>query len=334
MMQTLCSFGMLVQLQQSKPKPAQREHQRPVSAQSSFHNERINMSEGAAYRSNLQHGLTAAQAYQSNSSTQHNTGFNGEATFDPRTTLPSSHGSFYTPSASINGGYMGGWPSSDAALMPPPSRSSDMSDFPPHVSAQSSLASVLPPRRELPSGFPRPSSMPTAPTARSRPSSSTSDLPALPKPKVLEAWAGRPTTRSRQEGSATARSEGNGSVMSSSTLRSEALPQTAYAGHPDRPLSSSRPLAPRSINSTSRISSGEDADADYEIVDKHGAFLSKPETRPKSTDQAVLAEYAAQSSEDRLNILNALMCGSVVDENFVKLCEDVDKCWRRIGLGI
>ena len=59
--------------------------------------------------------------------------------------------------------------------------------------------------------------------------------------------------------------------------------------------------------------------------------LPAPEPRPKPNSD--LADYAAQSEEDRLAILDTMICECLEDQNFVKLVEDVDKSWKRIGLG-
>ena len=59
--------------------------------------------------------------------------------------------------------------------------------------------------------------------------------------------------------------------------------------------------------------------------------LPAPEPRPKPNSD--LADYAAQPEEDRLAILDTMICECLEDQNFVKLVEDVDKSWKRIGLG-
>ncbi|KAL8704507.1 MAG: hypothetical protein Q9201_002316 [Fulgogasparrea decipioides] len=60
----------------------------------------------------------------------------------------------------------------------------------------------------------------------------------------------------------------------------------------------------------------------------------KPVAQPTlSADKDQLAAYAAQSEEERLKVLDNMICEYLDDENFVKLVEDVDKTWRRIGLG-
>lgn len=54
---------------------------------------------------------------------------------------------------------------------------------------------------------------------------------------------------------------------------------------------------------------------------------------PSSTEKEQLAAFAAQPEEDRLKVLDGMICEYLEDENFVKLVEDVQMTWRRIGLG-
>lgn len=63
--------------------------------------------------------------------------------------------------------------------------------------------------------------------------------------------------------------------------------------------------------------------------------LLRPKTlfKPTSTNKDQLAAYAAQPEDERLVALDSMICDYLDDENFVKLVEDMDKTWRRIGLG-
>lgn len=47
-----------------------------------------------------------------------------------------------------------------------------------------------------------------------------------------------------------------------------------------------------------------------------------------------LAAYVAQPQEERMAIIDDMICECLGDDNFVKLLEDVDQSWRRIGLGM
>lgn len=297
--------------------------------------------------------------------------------------------------------------SSDAALMPPPSRSSATAEgfysseqpcslphegsmdrpttafsansgqripavWPrePHVS---NLDEIIP-RRELP--FQRPDDVPVR-ARSSRPTSSANGLPPLREPKAVHEPRNSLADLNKQVPTSSRFSHaritspksvlrleppsdpnyifeardlhgnpvGQGKENTPMTNTWSSLAQQwsgAYAGANDNALptmspssprsGSSKPLAPRSANVPSRISSG--ADAEHEIVDKHGGFMSNPDTRPRPEDRATLADYAAQTPDERLGQLNDFFCENVMDENFTKLCEDVEQCWRRIALGV
>lgn len=53
---------------------------------------------------------------------------------------------------------------------------------------------------------------------------------------------------------------------------------------------------------------------------------------PKS-DKERLAEYAAKPDAERKKIVNNMVLECLQDENFMKLCEDVDRSWKRVCLG-
>ena len=54
---------------------------------------------------------------------------------------------------------------------------------------------------------------------------------------------------------------------------------------------------------------------------------------PASTDPNDLAAFAAQPETERLAALDEMICECLDDPNFATLCEDVEKSWKRIGLG-
>ena len=63
----------------------------------------------------------------------------------------------------------------------------------------------------------------------------------------------------------------------------------------------------------------------------HDLATPKP---PPQTAKEHLAEYAAQSDEDRARAIDNMICTCLEDENFGKLMEDVEGAWKRIGLGL
>ena len=58
-----------------------------------------------------------------------------------------------------------------------------------------------------------------------------------------------------------------------------------------------------------------------------------PQPTKRSTVSEDLAVYAAQSEDERMTYIDDLICECLEDENFGKLCEDVERSWKRIGLG-
>ncbi|KAI4269799.1 MAG: hypothetical protein LQ337_007069 [Flavoplaca oasis] len=54
---------------------------------------------------------------------------------------------------------------------------------------------------------------------------------------------------------------------------------------------------------------------------------------PASTHPDDLAAFAAQPEAERLAALDEMICEFLDDPNFATLCEDVEKSWKRIGLG-
>ncbi|KAL8904253.1 MAG: hypothetical protein Q9171_007116 [Xanthocarpia ochracea] len=59
----------------------------------------------------------------------------------------------------------------------------------------------------------------------------------------------------------------------------------------------------------------------------------RPTALPPSTDKDQMAAYSAQTEEERLEALDNMICECLEDENFATLVADVEKSWKRIGLG-
>lgn len=60
----------------------------------------------------------------------------------------------------------------------------------------------------------------------------------------------------------------------------------------------------------------------------------RPYLDPISNEKKNLASYAALPNEERVRILEGQVIRLIWDESFVQLCEDLNACWQRIGLGI
>ena len=151
-----------------------------------------------------------------------------------------------------------------------------------------------------------------------------------------------------------------------SQKRAQPLETSAFTNIPTRKLSpmnellyGREPLAERSTNSKiPRL--GSLADAPHEVVSPPSTTTFSPSKPPYRNDvesqaqtsstinaykacvqspsrrrqDVSLEEYAAQSSEDREAALDEFMVANLENPAFTTLCEDVEKCWRRIALGL
>lgn len=70
---------------------------------------------------------------------------------------------------------------------------------------------------------------------------------------------------------------------------------------------------------------------DNHIRKYHDLPAPKP---PPQTAKEQLAEYAAQSEEDRARALDNMICACLEDDDFGTLMEDIEKAWKRIGMGL
>ncbi|KAL2044738.1 hypothetical protein N7G274_002513 [Stereocaulon virgatum] len=75
-----------------------------------------------------------------------------------------------------------------------------------------------------------------------------------------------------------------------------------------------------------------------ELLDSVDGWIRKFNNLPAIPNQSqtakeLRAEYAKQSDEARAEAIDNFICECLEDENFVKLAEDVEGAWKRIGLG-
>ncbi|KAK3714077.1 hypothetical protein LTR37_008106 [Vermiconidia calcicola] len=133
-------------------------------------------------------------------------------------------------------------------------------------------------------------------------------------------------------------------------------PQTRKPSRMDELLARKGPLSERSTNAkVPRMNSL--ADAPYEVESSPGTaaspakaaensvvvssasaigsdYTKRPYMSPQRDEMSSLREYASQSREDRIAILDEFMIANIENNNFTMLCEDVENCWRRIALGL
>lgn len=232
------------------------------------------------------------------------------------------------------------------------------------IDSDNNLDQLLPPKRELP--FAKPASKPPSRDALPIPQSSPSvDVLSLPGPvrikepvkaqaaatkakaKHLNSTAVEPTysstdlpdnpTSSYKPSNAPTSSKDNTADMPQSTP-----PLTYGAGN--RPPTSLVP-ARVTMNDPNRPQGPTEQTkntADNEVSDEYfariDAFVQKYHNRPAAeayfenagTD---LAAFAALPEAERLAVIDAEIIDCIGDDNFLQLCEDVEKSWKRIALG-
>ncbi|KAL9047005.1 MAG: hypothetical protein Q9214_000313 [Letrouitia sp. 1 TL-2023] len=76
-----------------------------------------------------------------------------------------------------------------------------------------------------------------------------------------------------------------------------------------------------------------------EYMDRLNGWVRKCRAFPTSIspqmldDREQLAKFSALPDDERLKVIDDMIVQCLDDENFVKLVEDVERCWKRIGLG-
>lgn len=238
------------------------------------------------------------------------------------------------------------------------------------VDDDANLDQLLPPKRELPFAKPmsKPPSRDAVPILHS-----TSSLDPLPipgavsikrpaktqsstlktKPKQPTTPAGEPsllsTDLSAVESSENIPSSSyRPSTTSISTTFSSAdippsSPPAAYAAK-NRALTSlvsaggnqSDPGRPK--NPTEQITNPKDNEVSDEYFARIDAFVQKHHSRSLAdayfgSAAADRAAFAALPEAERLAAIDAEIMECIMDDNFVQLCEDVEKSWKRIALG-
>ena len=258
---------------------------------------------------------------------------------------------------------------SDGFVMRPPS-SAPEAQYQRPVTAPLSLSQMLPPRRVLP--FPAKKEKPKAPQEEldRQPLSSSLDPlqreltpPKTSKPRKSRAKTTKPKasvpssvtkgkanvtepydqSKPPETSNAPRRTESSDipptsdkETRTSDTLRPSNSPhrndnEPAVAPHdaPKMPADQKNPPSP-----TSKTLEGAGPD---EVMDRLDHWVRKyqdlPVPRKPETAAENLAAYAMQPEETRLAVIDDMIVECIGDENFIKMVEDVDKSWKRIGLG-
>ena len=219
------------------------------------------------------------------------------------------------------------------------------------------IGQAIPPRRELPfkSSSSRLSVSSSGKDQGARSSSAAVDLPPLPVPKVVSGGGHTPSvliSHSSKGSRAVFAELGQQTSTSSVVGRSSSppLPVTSPVRQGDRTfdLAAGDCEAP---NGRSEGVKNNDSvpcnkaplrdSARYELrsnaANRSGDGSATNQAPGQSIassiqDENTLAGYAARSEEDRMDALESTICGLIYDEDFLRLSEDVECCWRRIGL--
>ncbi|KAH6679669.1 hypothetical protein B0J14DRAFT_696905 [Halenospora varia] len=64
------------------------------------------------------------------------------------------------------------------------------------------------------------------------------------------------------------------------------------------------------------------------------SFVAKYKARPKPEEIWQAPEYAGTDEDRRRVLLNDFICDNLENADFLQLCQDTEKAWRRIGLGM
>lgn len=226
---------------------------------------------------------------------------------------------------------------------------------------------ILPPRRELPfarsslprsSGSDRPSSRPStgvmgppplpARVASLRPSSSRAtgqlnELPALPKPTLVDvtqqqpSWMQRPPRTPNMD-------QATSPGASSSII--EGKENRPLSGSSPSPLTYKRasssallPTQPVSVNDATQKRRRTESQSPLSTpptsdIHNYRAAPGKSPANPTTQVNEDLAAYAMQSNEGRRAALNEFIFKCLGDDNFLTLLEDMETCYARVGLGM
>ncbi|KAI9666054.1 MAG: hypothetical protein M1821_003989 [Bathelium mastoideum] len=219
------------------------------------------------------------------------------------------------------------------------------------------ISQELPPRRELPfkSSSSGRSIGSSGKDRESRSSSTALELPPLPQPRVLDdsrvasqnaaaktvGKQGRKPARGRggSRGSSNAVGSRSGAepdwVPSSSSVfgrsSSPSLPTTSLVGKTTYPSDSRGDDIGRSSDRDWGVEGVQSMSHEATAPQKTAPNVSRS-AASINEDEAGLKAYASQNGEDRMDALESMICDLINNDDFLKLSEDVEACWRRIGL--
>ncbi|KIN01400.1 hypothetical protein OIDMADRAFT_123139 [Oidiodendron maius Zn] len=71
-----------------------------------------------------------------------------------------------------------------------------------------------------------------------------------------------------------------------------------------------------------------------DFLDILETFITRHQSEPAAKELWDRPGYAQADEEQRQRILNEFICENLENPEFVQLCEDAEKTWRRMGLGM
>ncbi|KAF2452789.1 hypothetical protein BDY21DRAFT_151590 [Lineolata rhizophorae] len=226
------------------------------------------------------------------------------------------------------------------------------------------LMDLLPPRRELP--FNKIERTGNSGLRKMIASTSTSKLPPLPRPRFVgedrkckgEDRSRKTTIERRASGNREDRSANKAGEEQTEETRqpkethkepqlhthalesnttSDAVPAAdTPTKTPMAPSSSSHP--PRLPLATANASTNTSPPPAYlrDMAPANASatelFASRIAARDAAGDDALTAAYAARPEQERLAAIDNFIAARLGDEAFVRLCRDVGRCWKRVGL--
>ena len=232
------------------------------------------------------------------------------------------------------------------------------------VDNHDTLDQLLPPRRELP--FAKSNSKPprrdTLPALENSSGLDELEMPEPAKNKTSEPKAKAPTLKPIGRGLfstdlyptdlSSDRLTSSYRPVSAPSATTDTLPYVLSSSPPLATAPGNRPLAslpaseenarqnnPRRRQGPTEPTTNSSGDhLPEEYWDRIRAFLQKHHDRPaaeKFFDDAAAdrAAYAALPEEERLAALDAEILECIMDDNFLQLCKDVEKSWKRVALG-
>ncbi|TKX18465.1 hypothetical protein C1H76_9254 [Elsinoe australis] len=237
-------------------------------------------------------------------------------------------------------------PTPHSAMLPPSrglSRDGHSSDT---ASSEHTIGGVIPPTRPTPQGFPpRPNTSEQSPrfgpapgskgsgsgrVTRSRGKTNQAAPPSRKQSDVLRAPAASLQKKTLALNERTTLLPPSAPTFySTGNFRTETtqMHDQATAATAGSYMDGNRPDTAQSVLSSSPPR------PDTAPANPFSRVLTEIASNQGSANRQQLATYAAQTDQERDAVLNQFIVEHLNDDNFLRLCEDMEGCWRLLGLG-